>query len=170
MTFLAALLGFIPGITTILGFLGPLVPSVVNLISSIETAKYNAQVQIVAAKIGGSVEAAKAIVAAQVATEQARVQGLAVIAGNKLLTILVVAFATPIAILAWKVIVWDVVIGAFVGCGGSHPGHQCSMFNTDPIHGQIADIMNTVIWSLFGSTAAVSGIKVAAGLVRNASK
>lgn len=145
-------------ITAIIAFLAQ-VPGLLGVAQKWAEARYNSQVQITTARIGGNVEAAKAIVAAQVAGEQSRVSGLTVIAGNKILTMLVVAFASPLALYLWKIVVWDKILG---------------LGSTDPLckigveHCFIADNASTIIYSIFGSTAAVGGISAAVNLMRKA--
>jgi hypothetical protein len=119
---LLALLGAIPGIGSIVTF-------VVGKV-------FDAKVSIATAKIGGDKETAVAIVQASEKAEQHRVAGLGVIAGSSILTILLVAFAGPLVIFIWKVVVWDIVLG---------------LGTTDPIKGQVAEWANTIIYSIFGS-------------------
>jgi hypothetical protein len=122
MSALLALLGAIPGIGSIVTF-------VVGKV-------FDAKVSIATAKIGGDKETAVAIVRASETAEQQRVAALGVIAGSTVLTLLLVAFAAPLVIFVWKVVVWDIVLKLGV---------------TDPIKGQVAEWANTIIYSVFGS-------------------
>jgi hypothetical protein len=117
-----ALLGAIPGIGSVVTF-------VVGKV-------FDAKVSIATAKIGGDKETAVAIVKASETAEQQRVAALGVIAGSTVLTLLLVAFAAPLVIFVWKVVVWDIVLKLGV---------------TDPIKGQVAEWANTIIYSVFGS-------------------
>ena len=144
-----------------------MVPGLEGFASSYFKARFDREVAITTARIGGDVERARVLVAAQVEAEHARVAGLAVIAGNRLLTVLVILFALPIVALLWKVIGWDLIAGSFAGCGGKFEGtaaaaaahaQACISYSTDPARGQVADIISTVVWAIFGSTAASLGV------------
>lgn len=112
---------------------------------------FDAKTAIETARYGGAKDVA-------VAAIQARVAGLGVIAGSTALTLLVFVFALPLAGYIWKVVLFDVVWGAFQGCTGNHAGTDCWRFNTDPIHGQVASWANTIIYCIFGS---ISGLAIA---------
>lgn len=123
-----------------LAFLSAL-PVIGSIITGITTAFFNAKVKLFSAKTGATTEVARAALSAVAVEQQTRVQGLAVIAGNKLLTILVIAFASPFVIFIWKVVVVDIVLG---------------WGTTDPIKGQVSDWGNAIICSIFGSATAIS--------------
>ena len=174
-------MSFIPGVGPFLTLLAPLFPGISTFLQSYATAKFNAQVAITQAKVGGDVSVANAIVAAQVAAEQSRVSALGVIAGSTMLTLLVLAFAGPLVFYMWKDIGFDVIIGSFHGCSKgsmlslSHvlegPAYmaqvaKCAYYSTDPIQGQAAEWGNTIIWSIFGSTVATGGIAAAASIIK----
>lgn len=122
-----ALIGAIPGIGSVITFVTGKV--------------FDAKVAITTAKIGGDRDTAVAIVKAGTEAEQQRVAALGVIAGSAVLTLLVVAFAGPLVIFMWKVVVWDIVLG---------------LGTTDPIKGQVAEWANTIIYSIFGSGTALA--------------
>ena len=117
------------------------IPVVGNIITFIIGKVFDAKVAITQAKTGADRDVAVEVVKTAAVAEQARVSGLAVIAGNKLLTILVVSFAAPLVIFEWKVVVYDIVLG---------------LGSTDPIKGQVAEWANVIIASLFGTTTAVT--------------
>lgn len=133
-----------------LALLGAL-PFVGNLITAVVNAFYNAKVSIATAQIGGDRDKAVELVKAAAAAEHERSTALSVIAGNKLLAFLVVAFAAPLVIFEWKVIVVDTVFNAGT---------------TFPIKGQVADWANTIIWSIFGSAGFASAASVVANTLR----
>jgi hypothetical protein len=103
-------------------------------------ARYNAKVAIATARIGGDHDAAVALVKAAETTKQEQVSAFSAMTGTRLLTLLVLAFATPLVVFVWKVVVWDIVLG---------------LGTTDPIKGQVASWANTVIVSIFGSATAM---------------
>jgi hypothetical protein len=135
-------------ISTIIGFIGQ-IPGLANVAVRWAEARYNAQVAITAARIGGDRETAAALVKAAETNRQERQSALAALAGSKLLTVLVVAFALPLVIFMWKVVVWDIVFG---------------FGSTDAIHGQVASWANTIIVSIFGSATALDAAGIAAKL------
>jgi hypothetical protein len=134
MSALLALLGAIPGIGSIVTFIVGKV--------------FDAKVAITTAKIGGDRDTAVAIINASAVAEHERTAALGVIAGSTILTLLVVAFAGPLVIFMWKVIVWDIVLG---------------LGTTDPIRGQVAEWANTIILSIFGSGTVLAAGKMALG-------
>jgi hypothetical protein len=106
---------------------------------------YDSKTAIETARLGGAKDVA-------IAAMQTRVSGLGVIAGSTALTLLVFLFAIPLVGFTWKVVMWDVVIGAFQGCSGQASKlARCALFSTDPIHGQVAEWATTIIACLFGS-------------------
>ena len=118
----AAILALIPGLNT--------------LVTSITTAFFNAKVQITQAKIGGDRDVAVKLVQAAAQADHENTARLSIIAGNKFLTFLLIAMATPLVVYEWKVIVYDTILG-----WGSTPA----------VKGQVADWGNTIIYFLFGS-------------------
>src|ERR1035437_3801572 len=121
-----------------------LIPGLSTLVSSITTAYFNAKVQLVKARIGGDEKVATQLVVASVAADHENTSRLSILAGNKILTLMLIGFATPIMVFEWKVIIWDVVLAYWTN--GS----------TAAIHGQVADWMTTIIGFLFGSAKVMS--------------
>jgi len=118
-----------------------LIPGLSTLIQSIVTAFFNAKVQITQAKIGGDRDVAVQIVQAAVQQEHENTARLSIIAGNKLLTIMIIAFALPLLVFEYKVIIIDKVLG---------------LGTTDPLTGQVADWATTIISFLFGAPTVLS--------------
>jgi hypothetical protein len=111
-----------------------LIPGLLGVIERWQKNKYDAEVAITTAKIGGD----RDVAVAQIKGQSSR---FAAVAGSKLLTILVVAFAAPLVIYINKVVVWDIVLG---------------LGTTDPIKGQVADWANTIIAFIFGAPTALA--------------
>lgn len=130
MTALLAILSAIPGLGTIITFIVGKV--------------FDAKVSLVQARIGGDVTVARALVTAAVTNEHENTSRLAIMAGNKILTLLLVGFALPLMAFEWKVIIYDIILGSLT--------HG----NTDPIRGQVADWATTIIGFLFGSATVAS--------------
>lgn len=122
-----------------------IIPIIGPIIEGISKAWFDAKVRLTAIRLG--VDRDKAIGILQTAAQENhdRVQALSVFASNKMLTCLLLAFATPLVITIWKVYIWDAMLG-----WGS----------TDPVKGQIADWGNTIIWFLFGSPTAMGIAKM----------
>lgn len=129
-------------LTAILALLNA-IPAFAGIVNSITTGWFNAKVQIVQAKTGADRDVAVALVKAAATEAHERTAALGVIAGNYLLTILVVAFAAPFA----GYINW-IIFHDILWCGG-----QCA---TDPIKGQVAEWGNTIIAFVFGAPTAVT--------------
>lgn len=117
------------------------IPGIGGIVTAITTALFNAKVEITKAKTGADRDVAVRLVQAAEAREHENTARLAIFAGNKLLTVLVIAFATPLVLFEWKVVVVDIVFQA-----GS----------TDPIRGQVADWATTIIAFLFGTPTALA--------------
>ena len=113
------------------------IPGISALVNGVVKSVFDAKVQIVQAKTGADRDTAVALAKSAATEAHERTAALGIIASNPLLTCLVVAFAGPLVIYIWKVVVWDIVLG---------------LGTTDPIRGQVADWANTIIWSIFGST------------------
>lgn len=118
-----------------------LIPGLSTLVSSIVTSVFNAKVSITQARIGGDRDVAVRLVQAAEAQAHEDTAKLGIIANNKLLTIMLIAFAAPLIWFEWKVIVWDKIF---------------ALGTTDPITGQVADWGNTIIYFLFGSPTVVA--------------
>lgn len=121
-----------------------LIPGAITAIQFIIGKVFDAKVAIVQARTGASRDVAIAMVQAAAQEQHETTAKLSILAGNKLLTLLVVGFATPLVIYAWQIIVIDITI-----CGY---GHFSFCHDTDPIRGQVAEWANTIIACLFGST------------------
>ncbi len=118
-----------------------LIPGLTSLFTKFAELRYSAQVQITQAKVGGDRDVAVKLVDAAAVRERETTSRLAIIAGSRLLTLLVLSFAAPLLIFEWKVVVWDIVLG---------------WGTTDAIRGQVADWANTIIAAIFGTTGAVA--------------
>jgi hypothetical protein len=124
-------------ILTLLG----LIPGAMSLIQNVTNSLYNAQVQITMAQLQCDRDKAVALINERAAAAHDRVTALQAIAASSLLTYLVIAFAAPLVIYEWKVIVVDIVFQAGT---------------TDPIRGQVADWASSIIYSIFGGVAGIS--------------
>jgi len=106
-----------------------LIPGIGTVIQAIVAAVFDAKVKIKQAQTGADRDAVVAMLRTAEIEAHERTAALAIIASNKLLTILVIAFATPLVLYEWQVIVIDKL--------------WCGAFNlnctTDPIKGQVAD-------------------------------
>jgi hypothetical protein len=111
-----------------------LIPGLLKLVENWQKNKFDAQVAITTAKIGGDRDVAVAMI-------QGQSSRLAAVAGNKILTLLVVAFAVPFVVYINKVVVWDIVLG---------------LGSTDAIKGQVAEWANTIIAFIFGAPTALA--------------
>jgi hypothetical protein len=127
-----------------LAFLG-MIPIIGQIVTGITTAFFNAKVSLVQARIGGDRDVAVKLVQAAAQESHENTSRLSIIAGNRLLTFLIVAFAFPLVIFEFKVVVIDIVIGP-----GSFLGFHW-VGDTDPIRGQVADWATTIIGFIFGS-------------------
>jgi hypothetical protein len=117
-----------------------LVPGVMSLIQFVVGKYKDAQVQITMAQLSCDRDKAVALIAERQAATHDGVLRLQAIAGSKLLTWLTIAFAAPLVLYEWRVIVHDIIL---------------QLGSTDPIRGQVADWASAIIWSIFGSAAAV---------------
>lgn len=61
-------------------------------------------------------------------------------------------FAIPFIIFLFKVVVWDKVIGAAVGCAKAAAG-TCALFTTDPLDPNMWGVFSVIVASYFGATA-----------------
>lgn len=119
------------------------IPGIGAIITGITGKMFDAKVALVQARIGGDKEVATKLVTAATTADHENTTRLGILASNKVLTLLLVAFAAPLVIFEWKVIVWDKVFGALTD--GS----------TDAIGGQVADWATTIIGFIFGSATAM---------------
>ncbi len=93
-------------ITAILAFFQA-IPAITGGINNFVSKYYDAKVQITAARIGGDVNVAKALVAGVQAEGQTRVEFLKAVSQSKFLMCLVGGFALPWIAYEWKVVLWD---------------------------------------------------------------
>lgn len=126
MTFLLAMLKFIPGVG--------------SLIETITTKWFDTKVALVSARLGVDRDVAVGMLKVAAQDNLTNARKLNVFASNPLLTLLLLGFAVPIAAFEWKVVIWDTMLG---------------WGTTPPIHGQVADYMQTVIYFLFGAPTAM---------------
>ncbi len=132
---IAALLALIPGVTSILQYW------------------FKAKADVQLARIQGRAAVGSAAVMAAGAEADGRARTWGVIGASKLLTILVIVLAAPIAAYEWKEIVVDKIIGPgciwFTG--------WCWIGDTDPIKDPVvATWLNTIIASLFASSSVLA--------------
>jgi hypothetical protein len=123
-------------LATILGF----IPGFTSLIEKWMDNK----VRILMAQLDVKRDVAIAIIQSEASITEGRAKLWGAIGASQLLTWLVIVLATPVAIYEWKVVVYDVVLG-----WGS----------TEAIHGAVADWLNSVIYSLFGSATVLATAK-----------
>lgn len=107
-----------------------------DVVNNITTSWFNAKVRMVQARIGGDRDVAVKLVTAASVQAHENTSRLGIIASNKLLTVLLIAFAIPLVGYEWQVIVLNKML---------HYG------SVDPIKGQVSDWANQIIWFLFGS-------------------
>lgn len=133
-------------LTAILAFL-QVIPSITGGINNFVSKYYDAKVQITAARIGGDVTVAKALVAGVVAEGQTRVEFLRTVSQSKFLMYLVGGFALPWIIYEWKAVVWDNILSfAIFGVYGYTP----------PIKGLVADWSGVILAGIFGTGGAMA--------------
>lgn len=97
-------------ITAILAFFQAL-PAITGGISAFVNKYYDAKVQMYAARVGGDVEAAKAMLSAEQLANASKVSWLAVVASSPVLAFVVVGFAFPFIFYLNKVIIYDICLG-----------------------------------------------------------
>jgi hypothetical protein len=127
-------------LSAILAFIGA-IPGIGAVIQFIVGKVFDSKVAITTATIGGDRDVAVALVKKAATDEHERTSQLGLIAGSNTLMVLVFAFAAPLVIYEWKVVVVDIVLQA-----GS----------TDPIRGQVADWANTIIAFVFGASTTMA--------------
>lgn len=86
-------------------------PAITGGITSFINKYYDAKVQMYAARIGGDVEAAKAMLSAEQAANASKVSWLAEVASSPVLSFIVVGFAFPFIFYLNKVIIYDICLG-----------------------------------------------------------
>lgn len=97
-------------ITAILAFFQA-IPSLVGGITAFTNKFFDTKAQMYAARIGGDVEAAKAMLAAEAAANAAKPGWLQAVASSPVLSFVVVGFAFPFIFYINKVIVYDYCLG-----------------------------------------------------------
>src|ERR1700688_2034778 len=120
-----------------------LIPGLNTLITGLTSAFFNAKVSLVQERIGGDRDVAVKVGRAAAKADHENTSRLSIMAGNKVLTFMLVAFAIPILIWFTKVVSWDVVLSPML------TGHTGT---TDPVKGEALEIMKSVIYFLFGSS------------------
>lgn len=116
------------------------IPGVGSLIETITTKWFDTKVALVSARLGVDRDVAVGMLKVAAQDNLTNARKLNVFASNPLLTLLLLGFAVPIAAFEWKVVIWDTMLG---------------WGTTPPIHGQVADYMQTVIYFLFGAPTAM---------------
>ncbi len=58
--------------------------------------------------------------------------------------------ALPFIMFTFKIVLWDKVVGSFVGCSGRTPPGTCQTFNTDPMDPNMWSVFITVVGAYFG--------------------
>lgn len=119
----AALLAMIPGVLPIIEYF------------------FKAKADVEVARVNAYKETGVAAVQASAIEAEGRAKTWGFISGNKLLVLLVIAFAGPIVVFEWKVVVWDTVL---------------QLGSTAPVKGQVGDWMNVIIGSIFGSSTVLA--------------
>ncbi len=97
-------------ITAILAFFQA-VPAIFGGLNNFVSHYYDAKVQMFAARIGGDVAAAKAMLAAEAQNNLTKVSWLQAVAASPILSCVVVGFAFPFIFYLNKVIVYDICLG-----------------------------------------------------------
>lgn len=132
-------------LSLILGF----APSLVNGVATYLAKARDAQVEMYKARYGASHDVAVAAVSAygQVASKW-----WFVAAGQAIML-------WSVAIYIAKLLVWDKVIGAFVGCVGHTAPGTCTLFTTDDVGANLAWVVSAVVLSAFGGGLADKFLK-----------
>jgi len=132
-------------LSLILGF----APSILNGVVNYLARARDAQVEMYKARYGASHETA---VAAVTAYGQVASRWWFVAAGQALLL-------WSVAIYIAKLLVWDKVVGAFVGCVGHTAPDTCMLFSTDDVGANLAWVVSAVVLSAFGGGLADKFLK-----------
>lgn len=114
------------------------------MVAGIFKAKFDAQVAITQARVGGDRDLAVELVKGQAARRASDVTALAIFAGNKVLLALLCLYAVPPGLFAAKVYLYDKMLG---------------LGSTDPISGAVADWTLIVLGFLFGTSALTSMVQ-----------
>jgi hypothetical protein len=97
-------------ITAVLAFFQA-IPAIFGGLNNFVSHYYDAKVRMFAARIGGDVAAAKAMLAAEAQANLAKVSWLQAVASSPILSCIVVGFAFPFIFYLNKVIVYDICLG-----------------------------------------------------------
>lgn len=97
-------------LTAILAFFQA-APAIIGGVTAFANKYYDCKVQMYAARIGGDVEAAKAMLAAEVQNNMTKVGWLQAVGASPVLSFIVVGFAFPFIFYLNKVIVYDICLG-----------------------------------------------------------
>lgn len=97
-------------LTAILAFFQA-VPALLGGVTAFVNKYYDAKVQMYAARIGGDVDAAKAMLSAEQQANALKVSWLSVVASSPVLAFVVVGFAFPFIFYLNKVIIYDICLG-----------------------------------------------------------
>lgn len=128
-------------ITAIIAFFQA-IPALAHGFEAFTKAHYDAKVKITAARVGGDVDVAKAIVSGVVAEGQTRVDFLKVVSQSKFLMFLVGGFAIPWMFYQAKVVMWDKIICKWVLGGYGF---------TPPVDGTVGEWAPIIIGGIFGT-------------------
>lgn len=128
-------------LTAILAFFQA-VPALIGGVNNFVSKYYDAKVQITAARIGGDVDVAKALVSGVIAEGSTRVEFLRAVSQSKFLMLLVGGFAVPWIVYQAKVVLWDNIICFWIY--GSY-GY------TPPITGVVGEWAGLIIGGIFGT-------------------
>jgi hypothetical protein len=121
--------------------LAALIPGLLTLTTAITTAAFNTKVSLVQARLNVDRDVAVKTIQAAAQADHENTSRLAIMSGNKILTILLVMFAIPLIAFEWKVILIDKVF---------------KLGTTDALQGEVATWANTIVAFLFGSSTAVT--------------
>ena len=117
-----------------------LIPGLESVVQGVATAWFNQKVAIYQAKTGASAAVAVAALQAEAAVQEK--WWFAAVPQT--------IIGLSIAIYVAKAVVWDKVIGSFVGCSGHTDPGTCLTFGTDPMYGELNWVFMTVITGYFG--------------------
>jgi hypothetical protein len=117
------------------------IPSLVNGINAFASKYYDAKTQMYAARVGGDVEVAKAMLIAEAQSNAAKASWMQTVASSPVLSFVVVGFAFPFIFYLNKVIVYDICLGL-----GSTPVLKYQL---------LTDWGNVILSGIFITTAGV---------------
>lgn len=123
-------------ITTLLA----LIPGLFSTVKGFVSSYFNTKVAIYQAKMGASAEVAVAAVQAEA---QVQTKWWFAAIPQTLIGLTVAGYVA-------KCILWDKVLGSFVGCSGHPPAGTCTTFGTDALGSELNWMFMAVIASYFG--------------------